>query len=192
MTENKSALYAVVALGGNQWTIIYKKVTTVNSTTSGHKTGYGNYPDEDYPGVPVVRLDLVGFKTALKFTSIPDNVRPAEESDNYSGTLEEFLNQTVSLGIPVEHWDVRTRKPIHGALYYIIPIPMSDEELHNMAINHIVKITPSNHTVVRGDHINMLTRHVRGMEANTFNEWNFLQVVRNMPVERMKTLKLVI
>lgn len=191
MTTGETALYTTIALGGNQWTIHFKKDKSENSTTSSTLTGYGQYPAEEYPGIPVVRLDLVGFKTALKFTSIPDDIRPQEETDIYSGMLETFLNRAVQLGIPVDNWDITSRKSKSGALYYVIPVIISHCELYNMAVDHIVKITQTGHVVVRSDHYNLLTRQTRGMEANTLYEWNFIKVINHMPVECMETMRWV-
>lgn len=98
-------LYGVIALSGKSWTVIFQKQTSGAGygTTTGRLNGYGAFPYNRFPGIPVI--DYTGSDAVSLSLRIPDTRRPAEEDDLYTGTLAGFLAEIQQLGIPVHRYD---------------------------------------------------------------------------------------
>jgi hypothetical protein len=92
-------LYGIISYSGNQYTVIFKEEVYPYSTITGSLTGYGNFPYEKYPDIPVV--NFTGADKVIESINISRDLRPKEESSNYSGTLQTYLNELIKLDIPI-------------------------------------------------------------------------------------------
>lgn len=92
-------LYGIIAYTGNQWSITFKEEFYKKSSTTSTLSGYGSFPYDRYPDIPVI--DFNGADKVIESLSIPRSLRPKEESGINSGTLETYLNELIKLDIPI-------------------------------------------------------------------------------------------
>ena len=91
-------LYGVICRTGGQWSVKYSEQKTntgiiENQTT----TGYGEFPTEEYPGIPIIDLSGLSFDTCFGV------LRLWERLGVHKGycSIQDFLNEHRKLGIPV-------------------------------------------------------------------------------------------
>jgi len=99
MTKDSIPLYGIIAYTGNQWSITFKEELYKNSSVTSTLSGYGTFPFDRYPGVPVINFN--GAEKVIESLSISREFRPKEESGINSGTLETYLNELIKLDIPI-------------------------------------------------------------------------------------------
>lgn len=111
MTGN--ALYGIVALTGRSWSVEYaKEIKPIGSITSKNLSGYGDFPVDRFPNLPVIRLDKVQAETVNKYLAIPDADRPSEQNTIFTGTLNGFLDEVAKLFIPIDNYFNPYRIPV--------------------------------------------------------------------------------
>ena len=108
MSESNIPLYGVICHEGGQWTVEYYAEINYNkkgvrtSTVTGRYSGYGNFPYEKYPQLPVIDLTNTDLKTVFKVINIPDNLRPKEENPLFNtGNLNSYLSTVRDMGVPI-------------------------------------------------------------------------------------------
>ena len=100
------ALYGIVAMTGKSWTVEYaKEIRSDRGTiTSKNLSGYGDFPTDRFPHLPVIRLDKVTMETVIRYMAIPDDHRPEDQNMIFAGTLEGFLDEVFKLGIKIDNY----------------------------------------------------------------------------------------
>ncbi len=101
--QNVKPLYAVIAASGNQWTVDYQVQPRKDGSgiVSHALTGYGKFPRERFPGIPVIDYTTATTEQIMKSLALPSSMRAREENPSYTGTLEGFLSEIKSIGIEV-------------------------------------------------------------------------------------------
>lgn len=102
--QNVKPLYGIISASGGQWTVEYQVQPRKDGSgiVSHSITGYGDFPKERFPNIPVIDYQNATSEQILKSLSLGSNVRPAEENPVcYSGTLEGFLSTLKDIGISV-------------------------------------------------------------------------------------------
>lgn len=96
--EDKKALYGVISYTGGQYTVIFEKQTSADGCTSiSNLSGYGDFPFESYPNIPVINY----AKNDKVFEVLKKNLYVIESSSNGNITLKDFLQVIYNLGIEV-------------------------------------------------------------------------------------------
>lgn len=91
-------VYGVICRTGSAWTVRMKEEVHDNGTTvNGSSSGYGEFPYEKYPGIPVIDLSGESFDRCFECLHIWDNYKP------HMGlhTLEQFIQKHVDAGFKV-------------------------------------------------------------------------------------------
>ena len=86
------ALFGTVPHMGGEYSVT---LACSGSLASACKSGYGEFPREEYPGVPVVRFDLAPFSAALAASNFNRPVRTRDEA-------AIRLAQYAELGVPID------------------------------------------------------------------------------------------
>jgi hypothetical protein len=95
-------LYGSIPFLGGEYTITYREEKQKGSKTTGRLSGYGKFPFEKYPDIPVIDFRTANEKSIWEAINLPDTLRPQEEnSSSYHGTLETYLKAIRALGIDV-------------------------------------------------------------------------------------------
>lgn len=87
------AIHGIISYYGDTYTIVFKpQKNFTGSTTTYHLTGYGKFPFNEYPNIPVVNYHKNEnvFK-CLSYDNMPE----------YGGSLESFLKFVKDNGIDV-------------------------------------------------------------------------------------------
>ena len=102
--QNVKPLYGIIAASGGQWTVDYQVTPRKDGSgiVSHGVTGYGEFPRERFPDIPVIDYRNATSEQILKSLALGNNVRPKEENPVvYTGTLEGFLTTIKDIGIKV-------------------------------------------------------------------------------------------
>jgi hypothetical protein len=106
--EHNIPLYGVIPHLGGEWTIEYMAEETINkkgvrtSTVTGRYSGYGTFPFDKYPNLPVIDFTSVDVKTTFKAINLPDTIKSKEENPIfYTGTLKSYLMAVKGLGVRI-------------------------------------------------------------------------------------------
>jgi hypothetical protein len=89
-------LYATVSYSGNTWTVHYK---AYGSTSNIIHTGYGVFPKDRFPNIPVI--DYTNNDNVMAAIAIPISELPREVYRNTNGSIESYLYTLKGLGINV-------------------------------------------------------------------------------------------
>lgn len=84
-------LYAKIPHLGGTWSVTHHKTPSItgHGTTTQYLTGYGEFPRDRFPNIPVV--DFRGVDDMTPILGIQDCHRPSEANSYYSGTLDTYL-----------------------------------------------------------------------------------------------------
>ena len=104
-------LYGIISASGGQWTVTYRCILrkdkktgeflTDGCFTTKDITGYGDFPKERYPDIPVIDYRAATSEQIMKSLNLGYNDRPREEAPYYNGILNGFLDKLRSFGIVV-------------------------------------------------------------------------------------------
>jgi hypothetical protein len=94
-------VYGIISASGGQWTVEYHVTKNTTGLSTHSITGYGDFPKERYPDIPVIDYTTAQPGMIAKSLGLPGTVRPNETEPYYSGTLETFLNAIRDIGISV-------------------------------------------------------------------------------------------
>lgn len=97
-------LYGTIPYMGGEWSVTFKAKVSTTSHATGSLSGYGAFPFERFPGLPVINY----YKNDAVFASLKlkDSDRPNEQNPAYGGTLAGFLEKVKDLGIEVINYPV--------------------------------------------------------------------------------------
>lgn len=102
--QSVKPLYGVISASGGQWTVDYQvQVRKDGSGIVSHGlTGYGEFPRNRFPDIPVIDYTTATSEQLMKALAIPSTIRPSEENPiAYSGSLSLFLDTIREIGIKV-------------------------------------------------------------------------------------------
>lgn len=95
-------VYGMIAASGGTWTVEYHVTKNNLGFVSHSTTGYGEFPIERYPDIPVIDYTSAKPGMLAQALSISNDLRPQETEPSYhKGTLETFLNEIRKIGIEV-------------------------------------------------------------------------------------------
>ena len=99
----RKPLYGTISFFGSSWSVThYEERHGDGSSITSCVEGYGEFPFEEYPGLPVI--DFKGNDAVIDALAIPDNKRPQEASHrSYGGTLTSYLSAIRGLGIKIHN-----------------------------------------------------------------------------------------
>ena len=97
-------LYGTIPASGGSYTVTKIGTQAPNGTiTTGRVTGYGPFPFDKYPGIPVI--DFTDSPQVIAAIAIPDRLRPRESNPKFhAGTLKTYLQAIADLGIPIYNY----------------------------------------------------------------------------------------
>lgn len=94
-------VYGTICRSGKEWTVTLKeKVTSTGSTITGSVCGYGNFPHEKYPGIPVIDFTGESFDRCFEALHIHDELKPQYDKGGPE-VLKKFLNAHIEKGFSV-------------------------------------------------------------------------------------------
>ena len=106
MTQKEDIpLYGIISASGGQWTVDYQVHPRKDGSgiVSHGVTGYGDFPRDRFPDLPVIDYRRATSNQILKALALPSSVRAREENPiAYSGTLIGFLNEIRKIGIRID------------------------------------------------------------------------------------------
>lgn len=72
--------YATISRTGNFWTVTYQtKKTTTGATITGSKSGYGEFPFNEYWGLPVIDFTGESFDKCFKGLKIVESLKVRDD-----------------------------------------------------------------------------------------------------------------
>lgn len=96
-------VYGVIAYTGGQWTVKFAAEKNESSFSTGSLTGYGPFPFERFPNIPVI--DYTNNDGVFQALKIRDEDRPAECDPLWQyGTVKGYLLKVMDCGVPVYNW----------------------------------------------------------------------------------------
>ena len=100
-------LYGTIPLAGKTWSVTFRYHKHEHGGETMDMNGYGDFPFDRFPNIPIVRCDLAGLDSVLDSLK-GSNYRSPQEAvgDSWGGhpTLTEYLTARVSFGIPVDNY----------------------------------------------------------------------------------------
>ena len=91
------AAYGCVPYVGNRWSVVFYPEKTLASVTTSFTEGYGQFPDIEYSGLPVIEYNKATLRSVCAFLEGPiEGANPGK-----GGDLALYLWSARSLGIPV-------------------------------------------------------------------------------------------
>jgi len=97
--NNHRALYGTVCFGGGGYGVAFAPEKTEHGFTTSCANGYGMFPANEYPELPVVRFDLASGEKAMAF--LRQNMHEVDPQYDVGAELQLFLVSIWTLGIPV-------------------------------------------------------------------------------------------
>ena len=96
--EPDAPAYGTIPRTGGSWTVKYQdKKSTTGCIISGTRTGYGDFPFDEYRGLPVIDFSGQSFDKCFEGLKIMDRIKPAHDIK----TLDAFIKAYQDIGIPV-------------------------------------------------------------------------------------------
>jgi len=102
------ALYGTVCLGGGGYGIAFAPEKTEYGFSTSCMDGYGIFPANKYPELPVIRFDLASGDKAM--ASLRQNMHEVDPQYCVEVDLQLFLVSFWTLGIPV----IKTKTPLES------------------------------------------------------------------------------
>lgn len=104
--QAKKPVYGTVAQCGGEWSVTMEAVHTGGECyTTGHISGYGDFPHADYPGIPVIRFDQADIDDVLRaIRGEVDYIAGCCNPVHTNTDLTRYLRKMLENNIPVENW----------------------------------------------------------------------------------------
>lgn len=95
-------VYGSISAIGGSWCVHYDCSRKKNSTCAHSTEGYGEFPRERFPDIPVIDFRSCKLGMISKYLDLPIEIHPEEVNPLvYKGTLAGFLDAVREIGIAV-------------------------------------------------------------------------------------------
>lgn len=96
--ETELPLYGSIPRTGKEYTVTIKeRKTTTGCTITGSISGYGPFPFERFPGIPVIDFTGESFDRCFESLKLHDQYHPAQNPDD----LVPFIDEHIKRGFKV-------------------------------------------------------------------------------------------
>ena len=105
MKKESIPLYGVIPFFGGEWTVTFKKVRDGKAWHSSRLSGYGAFPFERFPNIPVI--DYTNNDSVMDVLSWNTYIEESTIITEYSSVipLKNYLARVFDLGIKIHNYE---------------------------------------------------------------------------------------
>jgi hypothetical protein len=106
-TDPDVPLYGIICRTGKEWTVRLKeKHTPTGCTINGNISGYGDFPFERFPELPVIDFSGESFDRCFEALRVMDHIKVKSGKE----TVERFINEYLKMGFKIKTFYPRSKE----------------------------------------------------------------------------------